>query len=729
MGSIRTAPVDPRTVQTDLMELDRKMYGAPFSVTELLQDLDGPLQNGLATSFATLIRSKFEKGKARIREKLKVATKAAMLLSRDMQSRTCDFSSAKDDYKKKYYPNLLNSLQEVQQLLDTFRPYTKSTTPYEYVQQSRPKTYNERGPPPKPYATENFQSYYPKFGTPHFLRDLGFEDFTQFQYPVELLAPTEAVGAQEQRHPLSSLQTVNGQEYLAVWVIVFKFLLSNPGANDANWKANVKNLRAVWTSATAPSGQPVQLPPLTQTSDEQLEDPVFYTTGKSPNIVRIPNDQAALYKPYRELAFRELTTFETMLKLIYGAFNKFTPDFTVASVDFDDAKNWIRQVIAEGRQLQFTSPSEDVGLDFIIQRAELEALRLELLEEEQLKQMFVRERLDALKSSLRTLLPPRNCQGVQLAVSNSRYSIQSVLVQLVRGVARSPDLYSNSHINFILMGDAGAGKTYYARVIASVLKNSGLLLSADPIDIISKPELVGDAIGQTAPKTKARLIRDLQNVMFIDEAYTLTQLDTSKSDQATPTWEQYGFEAIGELINFLDKNKGDISVIAAGYEKDMKEKFLKINEGMPRRFPFQILLPNYTPEELAALFCTFLSDTFNTRNRVSAAAEQLLIGVIRQDYSRRRPVLFPNSAGDIENVASSAAGAVRGDSEFSTENMEDALNDYSLKSRNNTYTAVLALPDLGGEVPGAAADEVPPIEGGGVKKTTAPAYFGFTTLE
>jgi SpoVK/Ycf46/Vps4 family AAA+-type ATPase len=357
-------------------------------------------------------------------------------------------------------------------------------------------------------------------------------------------------------------------------------------------------------------------------------------------------------------------------------------------------------------------------LDFIIQRGELEALTLRLADRAKLRQMFLATRFPKLVKSLKEIEPPRNCQGVALPNTNTRYSIETVLVQLVEGVARSPDLYSNSHINFILMGDAGAGKTFYARVIASVLKNCGLLISEAPIDIISKPELVGEHLGESAPKTKARLIRDLQNVMFIDEAYTLTQLDTSKprSEGAPPNWEQYGFEAIGEIINFLDKNKGNICVIAAGYERDMKGKFLKINEGMPRRFPFQILLPNYTPAELAALFCKFMREVFNVRNRVSDEAERLLIEVIQRDYARATPILFPNSAGDIENLANAATTAATGDQPLTREDMEAALDNYALNTRNASYKALL-------EAEEAEYEEEPYELVGGA------AYFGHFSLE
>jgi hypothetical protein len=137
--------------------------------------------------------------------------------------------------------------------------------------------------------------------------------------------------------------------------------------------------------------------------------------------------------------------------------------------------------------------------------------------------------------------------------------------------------------------------------------------------------------------------------MFIDEAYSLAQYTINQ--QGEVEWESYGVEVMTEIVNFLDKFKGRICIIAAGYEEPMMRQFLAINEGLPRRFPFKVPLPNYTPQELTALFCYFLRKNMKlTGTLIEQDAANKLLEVITTTEKK----LFPNSAGDVENLASLA---------------------------------------------------------------------------
>ena len=140
-------------------------------------------------------------------------------------------------------------------------------------------------------------------------------------------------------------------------------------------------------------------------------------------------------------------------------------------------------------------------------------------------------------------------------------------------------------LNMIFSGNPGTGKTTIARVVAKMFKDMGLLKSGHLVET-DKGGLVAEYIGQTAKKTEAVFKSALGGVLFIDEAYALSEDGSS-----------FGREAIDTLVKLIEDFRGEIVVILAGYKKDMKE-FLKSNSGLLSRFPLEIEFPDYTPQEL-----------------------------------------------------------------------------------------------------------------------------------
>jgi AAA+ superfamily predicted ATPase len=115
--------------------------------------------------------------------------------------------------------------------------------------------------------------------------------------------------------------------------------------------------------------------------------------------------------------------------------------------------------------------------------------------------------------------------------------------------------------------------------------------------------LVAGYVGQTAIKTRERVNQALGGVLFIDEAYALS--NQSKDNES----KDFGQEAIDELVEALTAHLGEFSCIVAGYPDDM-EQFLEANEGLRRRFPQlnAIQLDNYNDKELKQIFLSQLDN-------------------------------------------------------------------------------------------------------------------------
>jgi hypothetical protein len=348
--------------------------------------------------------------------------------------------------------------------------------------------------------------------------------------------------------------------------------------------------------------------------------------------------------------FQQLLGRSTLYKKVGDSSSE--PTIEEYSRVYPVAIDWYLGVMKKRLKLRFLTDTQVNALNFIVsQRASL-ALRLPAKStaemETVVQQRFAARSQPELVKVVFEAVEMTDCFGNSV-LSETRTQLERMISQLVTDVALSPDTYSNSHLNVVLTGAAGAGKTRFAMILGNIMKKCGLLLSERAIDVVSKPDLVGQYVGQSGPKTKSRLFQNLENVMFIDEAYSLAQYTINQ--QGGIEWDPYGMEVMTEIVNFLDKFKGRICIIAAGYEEPMMNQFFAINEGLPRRFPFKVPLPNYTPEELTALFCYFLRKNMKlTGALIEQNAADKLLDVIKRTEKK----LFPNSAGDVENLASLA---------------------------------------------------------------------------
>lgn len=145
------------------------------------------------------------------------------------------------------------------------------------------------------------------------------------------------------------------------------------------------------------------------------------------------------------------------------------------------------------------------------------------------------------------------------------------------------------HIAF--MGKPGTGKTTVARIIGKMYKQLGLLTKGHFIEV-SRTDLIAGYQGQTALKVKGLIDKARGGVLFIDEAYSITENDHTDS---------YGRECLTELTKALEDYRDDLVVIVAGYTELMNH-FFQSNPGLKSRFNTFIEFPDYTADELVEIF-------------------------------------------------------------------------------------------------------------------------------
>lgn len=144
------------------------------------------------------------------------------------------------------------------------------------------------------------------------------------------------------------------------------------------------------------------------------------------------------------------------------------------------------------------------------------------------------------------------------------------------------------NVHSVFIGNPGTGKTTVAKMMGKLYKKMGLL-SRGHVHEVDRVDLVGEYIGQTAPKVKEVIEKARGGVLFIDEAYSLARTPEDKKD--------FGREVIEILVKEMSDGKGDMAVIVAGYPKEMKN-FLESNPGLSSRFKLYFEFADYLPQEL-----------------------------------------------------------------------------------------------------------------------------------
>ena len=176
-----------------------------------------------------------------------------------------------------------------------------------------------------------------------------------------------------------------------------------------------------------------------------------------------------------------------------------------------------------------------------------------------------------------------------IGLKSVKEKVQDLLAyQKVQKMRMNNNLYSQKNtLHLAFTGNPGTGKTTVARIVGRIYKKLGLLSQGHFIEV-SRTDLIAGYQGQTALKVKSVIERAKGGVLFIDEAYSITENEQSDS---------YGKECLTELTKALEDYREDLVVIVAGYTKPMYQ-FFESNPGLKSRFNTFIEFDDYDADEL-----------------------------------------------------------------------------------------------------------------------------------
>ena len=192
-------------------------------------------------------------------------------------------------------------------------------------------------------------------------------------------------------------------------------------------------------------------------------------------------------------------------------------------------------------------------------------------EDEGEEKMLTNEELNAAEAEMEEEL--KRLVGMESVKTNMRKLCKQLSLDIRRRQEGHAVLDSIRHM--IFTGNPGVGKTTISRLVAKLYKQLGVS-SKDHVVEVQKGDLVAGYVNQTAAKTAKKIAEAKGGILFVDEAYQLTEaLMRGQSD--------FSGESIDEMMKcMLTTGRKSVTFIFAGYKKQMDE-FITYNAGLESR--------------------------------------------------------------------------------------------------------------------------------------------------
>lgn len=227
---------------------------------------------------------------------------------------------------------------------------------------------------------------------------------------------------------------------------------------------------------------------------------------------------------------------------------------------------------------------------------------LSLIEEEDIEDLSENNQASNIKLDIDTALLEEAL--TELNTLTGLISIKQEVHELIRLTKyykeMDRDILKAFSMHSVFLGNPGTGKTTVARIIGKIYKALGLLERGHLVEA-DGGDLIAGFVGQTSIKTKDLIKKAMGGILFIDEAYAITETSSNQGSN------DFGKKAIAALIKEMEDHRGEFALIVAGYTDNMK-RFLETNPGMKSRFDRTFHFLDFTEEELWEIAVNMLAN-------------------------------------------------------------------------------------------------------------------------
>ncbi len=237
--------------------------------------------------------------------------------------------------------------------------------------------------------------------------------------------------------------------------------------------------------------------------------------------------------------------------------------------------------------------------------------------------------VDEAAEHVEELLAALNAELVGLASVKRRLRAIASLLQVEWAREQFGLTSSRPTLHMSFAGGPGTGRMTLAIRMAAILHTLGYV-RAPRVHAVTRDDLVGQRVGDTAPTMKAALAHAAGGVLFFDEADQLFRPDREGV---------FGQEAIEVLVTAMADEPGDLVVVFAGDAEQM-DVFFSTNPALKSRVLNHLQFEDYSHGELmqiAELMVAEENFRFDEEAR-EAFSEYLTLRMSRPNFANARSV-------------------------------------------------------------------------------------------